>query len=112
GGAGAAAGGQRSAAARRHTTVLRSLGPGDERSFEVDLQAVADGRTPDIPITDGDVIRLPLSAVRIVPWGLWVVAREMIHIGGSVVLFCGTVHSSCGRNHDHRRIASPPRCGP
>src|SRR5262249_7911708 len=86
-GAVAAAGGQLFAADRRHTTVLRSLGPGDERSFEVDLQAVADGPPPDIPITDGDVIRLPLSAVRIVPWGLWVVAREMIHIGGSVVLF-------------------------
>src|SRR5262249_34172640 len=86
-GAVAAAGGQLFAADRSHTTVKRSLGPGEERSFEVDLQAVADGRAPDVPTTDGDVIRLPMSVARVVPYGLWVVAREMIHIGGSVVLF-------------------------
>src|SRR5439155_208882 len=40
-----------------------------------------------VPVVDGDVIRLPVSASRVVPWGMWTVAREMVHVGGNVLLF-------------------------
>lgn len=86
-GAVAAAGGHLFPADRGHATVKRTFGPGEQRSFTVDLDAVAEGRAPDMPITDGDVVRLPTSSARIVPWGVWALAREMIHIGGSVLLF-------------------------
>ena len=49
-----------------------------ERSFTVDLDAIAAGRDADLPLTDGDVVHLPASArPRRCPWGMWTVAREI-----------------------------------
>jgi len=87
GGAIAAAGGNQFSADRQHTVVRRVLASGGSRTFEVDLEAIADGRLPDVPIADGDVVYVPASVARVVPWGMWTVAREMIHVGGSVLLF-------------------------
>ncbi len=86
-GAVAAAGGQLFPADRNHVTVKRIVSPGDERSFTVDLDAVAAGHAVDVPLADGDVIRLSAKAGRLVPYGLWTIAREMVHVGGSVALF-------------------------
>jgi polysaccharide export outer membrane protein len=86
-GAVAAAGGHLFPADRAHVSVKRVVSPGEQRFFTVDLDDVAGGREPDFPLTDGDVVNLPMSAVRVVPWSLWTVAREMIHIGGSALLF-------------------------
>src|SRR5206468_614248 len=86
-GAVAAAGGDLFPADRSHTTVKRVLGPGEERSFAVDLQAVAEGRAADVPITDGDVVRVPASTLRVIPWGVYSVATALVRVGGSVPLF-------------------------
>lgn len=86
-GAVAAAGGHLFPADRRQATVKRVLAQGEQRYFTVDLDAVAEGRSPDFPITDGDVVRLPPEVARLVPWMLWSVAKEMVHVGGSVLLF-------------------------
>jgi polysaccharide export outer membrane protein len=84
-GAIAAAGGHLFPADLRHATVTRVFGPGDQRSFTVDLDAVTQGEADDFPITDGDVVRLPVAVARVVPWGFWVMAQTMIR--GSVLLF-------------------------
>ena len=34
-----------------------------------------------------DVVRLPAAPARLVPWGIWILAREIVHVGGSVALF-------------------------
>jgi protein involved in polysaccharide export with SLBB domain len=86
-GAVAAAGGHLFPADRHHASVKRVVAPGDERSFTIDLDAVATGRVPDLPVADGDVVRLPAAPGRLVPYGLWTVGREIIHVGGSVALF-------------------------
>src|SRR5207253_7706180 len=86
-GAIAAAGGNLFPADRHHATVKRVLGPGEERSFTVDLVAVADGRAADVPITDGDVVRVPASTIRLVPWGFYSLAQGLAYGGGSVPLF-------------------------
>ena len=86
-GAVAAAGGHIFAADRHHATVKRVLGGGEQRAITVDLDAVARGEAADIPITDGDVVRLPASAGRMIPYGMWTVAREIVHVGGNVLLF-------------------------
>jgi polysaccharide export outer membrane protein len=83
----AAAGGHLFPADRSHTTVRRVDAAGASRSFDVDLAAVAAGTADDIPITDGDVVHVPADPARLVPWGVWSVAREMVHVGGSVLLF-------------------------
>ena len=86
-GAIAAAGGDMFASDRQHAAVKRTLGPGEERSFTVDLEAVADGRAGDVPITDGDVVRVPASMIRLVPWGVYSLAKGLVYVGGSVPLF-------------------------
>lgn len=86
-GAVAAAGGNLFPADRGEVTVKRILGSGEQRYLKVDLQAVAEGRAPDLPMTDGDVVRVPASYVRLVPWGAWSMVRELVHVGGSAVLF-------------------------
>ena len=58
-GAVAAAGGHRLAADRRHVTLQRVVAPGEQRSFTVDLEAVTAGRAADVPLADGDIVRLP-----------------------------------------------------
>jgi len=87
GGAVAAAGGHLFPADTHRATVKRVVAPGEQRSFTVDLAAVQEGREPDVPLADGDLVRVPAAAARLVPWGVWTLAREMVHIGGSVLLF-------------------------
>ena len=86
-GAIAAAGGDMFASDRRHAAVKRTLGPGEERSFTVDLEAVREGREADVPITDGDVVRVPASTIRVIPWGAYNVLKGLVYVGGSVPLF-------------------------
>jgi polysaccharide biosynthesis/export protein len=86
-GAVAAAGGHLFPADRRHASVRRVVGAGEERAYTVDLDAVAAGRTPDLALADGDVVLLPAAPARLVPYGFWTVAREIVHVGGSVALF-------------------------
>ena len=77
GGAIAAAGGSQFSGDRSRTEVRRVAASGGSRTFEVDLDAIA----------DGDIVHVPASVARVVPWSMWTVAREMIHVGGSVLLF-------------------------
>ena len=86
-GAVAAAGGHLFPADRRHVTVKRVLGAGEQRYFTVDLDAVSQGRAADFPITDGDVVRLPPTPTRVAAWGFWAFAKEVVHIYGSVPVF-------------------------
>jgi polysaccharide biosynthesis/export protein len=86
-GAIAAAGGHLFPADRQHVTVKRILGGGEQKVFSVDLDAVASGHEPDFPITDGDVVHLPVSAERAVPWGVYQAAKEIIHVGASFPIF-------------------------
>jgi len=86
-GAIAAAGGDMFASDRQHAAVKRTLGPGEERSFTVDLEAVREGRAADVPITDGDVVRVPASTIRVIPWGAYSVIKDLVRVGGSVPLF-------------------------
>ena len=83
----AAAGGHLFPADRTKTTVRRVSAAGETVSFDVDLAAVASGEVADVPITDGDVVHVPAAPERLVPWSVWSVAREMVHVGGSVLLF-------------------------
>jgi polysaccharide export outer membrane protein len=86
-GAVAAAGGHLFAADRQNVAVKRVLAGGQQQSFTVDLDAIASGHAPDVPITDGDVVHLPMSAARAVPWSVYEVGKEAVHISGYVPLF-------------------------
>jgi polysaccharide export outer membrane protein len=83
----AAAGGASFAADRGRATLKRMLSPTEEYYMTVDLHAVDDRLQPDLPIIDGDVVYLPASGPRLVPWGLWQFFTNVFRIGASVVAF-------------------------
>ena len=41
--------------------MKRTLGSGEQRMIRIDAQAVSEGRTPDLPMIDGDVVQVPAS---------------------------------------------------
>ena len=86
-GALAAAGGDVFAADTTNVTVKRMLGPGEERTWTVDVAAIGEGRAKDVPLTDGDVVTVPYDSTKLVPYGVWNFAKEMIHVGGTIPLF-------------------------
>ena len=45
------------------------------------------GEAPDFPLTDGDLVTLPPSPTRMVPWGMWKVTTSMVAIGASIPIF-------------------------
>jgi polysaccharide export outer membrane protein len=85
-GAIAAAGGLQFPANRTHTTLRRMRGS-QEETFVVDLAAVTRGEATDLVVADGDVVDVPTSAVKVVPWGVWKAVKELVYVGGSVALF-------------------------
>jgi len=86
-GAVAAAGGHLFPADRRRVMVKRVLGPGDQRYLPVDLERVSQGQAPDVPIIDGDVVHLPGSIPRMLPYGAWAVVQTLVRVGGTVAIF-------------------------
>lgn len=86
-GAVAAAGGSLFAADASQVTVKRALPSGEQTTATVDLDRIVKGADPDPPITDGDVVHLPPSIPRIVPYGAWTLLTAIIHVGASVPLF-------------------------
>ena len=86
-GAIAAAGGKLYPADLERVHVQRTVSPGKHEVFTVDLAAIGQGSVADLPLIDGDVVWLPASNARLVPYGFWELARTMVHIGGSIPLF-------------------------
>jgi polysaccharide export outer membrane protein len=86
-GAVAAAGGPNFAADRHHAQVQRVVGTSDQQLLTVNLDDIAKGKAPDLVMTDGDVVRLPASTTRLVPWGVWQIVSTMVRVGGNVLLF-------------------------
>ena len=86
-GAVAAAGGRLFAADCTRVMVKRALPSGEQTTATIDLDRIATGADPDPPIADGDVVRLPPSIPRLVPYGAWTLLTAMIHVGASVPLF-------------------------
>jgi polysaccharide export outer membrane protein len=83
----AAAGGSSFPADRTRVTVKRALNATEEHFMTVDLQAVDERLAPDLPIIDGDVVYLPASGPRLVPWGIWQFFATIFRVGASVVAF-------------------------
>jgi hypothetical protein len=83
-GAVAAAGGPHFAADRTHAEVLRVLGTGQAQRLVVNLELVAQGQASDPIMIDGDVVNVPASSAKLVPWGVWNTINTMVRVGGSV----------------------------
>ncbi|MFN8543930.1 MAG: SLBB domain-containing protein [Candidatus Binatia bacterium] len=86
-GAVAAAGGDLFPADRGKVTLKRVMPTGEQQLYTIDLAQVTDGDAADVPITDGDIIRVPASATKLVPWSLWTAVREIVRFGTNAVVF-------------------------
>jgi polysaccharide export outer membrane protein len=86
-GAVTAAGGHLYPADCQHVTVTRVGAPGEQNTFTVDLESIAAGRAPDCPVADGDVVRVPASSGKMVPYGAWGMIKALVHVGGTVAVF-------------------------
>lgn len=86
-GALAAAGGRLFPADSSEVRIQRSTGPGRQELMVVDLNAVAAGTAPDVPLHDGDVVQVDPSTARLVPYGVWEATKTLLHVGGSIPLF-------------------------
>jgi len=80
----AAAGGLHFAAEHTHAEVLRVAGNGQAQRIVVNLDAVAQGQVPDVVMIDGDVVSVPPSNAKLVPWGVWNAVNTMVRVGGTV----------------------------
>ena len=67
-GAVASAGGAMFAANTSDATLIRSDGSGNKVSLPVDLDKIATGQAPDIPVRANDVVDVPYSDVKIGPY--------------------------------------------
>jgi len=81
-----AAGGELFPADRRNLTIARSDGA-YQTPAPVDLDAIADGQAPDMPIADGDVVRVPAHTLRVVPWGIWSLFKGIVRLGASAPIY-------------------------
>jgi len=85
-GAVAAAGGPSYPADRHHAVLRHALDSGEQR-ITADLDAIAHGTAPDISVCDGDVIEVPSSTAKLIPWGAWAAIKEVFRVGGSIAVF-------------------------
>jgi polysaccharide export outer membrane protein len=85
-GAVAAAGGVAFAADISSVKIIRTGRQGQKILVLADLEAINHGDKPDIPVQEGDVIKVPSSAPRLVGYGIYRFFSTAIHIGASVPL--------------------------
>ena len=81
-----AAGGELFPANLRNLTIARADGA-YQSSINVDLDAIAAGRAPDMPIADGDVVKVPAHPWAILPWGVWSLVKDVVRLGASAPIY-------------------------
>jgi protein involved in polysaccharide export with SLBB domain len=86
-GAVAAAGGDLYPADVRRATLARAGAPRAQEPIPIDLEAVAQGTQPDVPITDGDIVRVPAVPAKLIPWGAWTLIMGIFRVGGSIAAY-------------------------
>lgn len=86
-GAVAAAGGALYAADTRLVKVIRQGQGGEKIFFIADLESIKAGQQPDIPIEGGDVIQVPSSTAKMVPYGFYKFVTSIFNVGTSAPLY-------------------------
>lgn len=76
-GAVGSAGGAMYAADPTSATLIRSDGSGNKVSIPIDLDKIATGQEPDIPVRANDVVDVPYSNLRIAPYVVYSVLSRM-----------------------------------
>ena len=80
-GAVAAAGGALFAADTSTVRVIRSARDGKKISLTADLDKIKNGEMSDISLQGGDIVQVSSSTVKLVPWGIYGLFKDIIRVG-------------------------------
>jgi polysaccharide biosynthesis/export protein len=83
----AAAGGAVFAGDLSKVTVWRTQPGGTKKAIEVDMDAVTSGGGKDVTLQAGDVVNVPASAAKMVPYSAYWALTTVVRIGASVPIF-------------------------
>jgi len=83
-GAVSVAGGALFPADLKNTEIVRSRRDGTKEVMTVDLASVGHGEGKDITLKEGDVIRFPASAVRMVPYSVYWIFQNLFRVGAGI----------------------------
>ena len=83
-GAVAAAGGALYAADTSTVRVIRSTRDGKKISLAANLDKIKNGETDDIGLQGGDIVQVPSSTAKLVPWGIYELFRDVIRVGAGI----------------------------
>jgi polysaccharide export outer membrane protein len=86
-GALAAAGGPHFAADTRAIRVMRTGKHGEKTTLLVDLEGIKQGDMPDLPMQEADVIEVPASTAKLVPYSFYRFFTSLVHVGASIPLY-------------------------
>lgn len=82
-----AAGGAEFAGDMSHVTVWRALQTGAREKLDVNMDDVENGGSKDVTLQAGDLIEVPASPVRVVPYSVYLVLTKMVSVGGYFPVF-------------------------
>ncbi len=81
------AGGPEFAGDLSRITVWRPQPDGTKKRIDLDIDEVESGRTKDVTLEAGDVIQVPVSYIRIVPYGAYMAITKIVAFGAYVPVF-------------------------
>jgi polysaccharide biosynthesis/export protein len=80
----AAAGGPMFPADMTAARLIRGGSRGEKQLYDVDLEAVASGRLPDVYVQNGDVIELGATGTKLAVYGLYYFFASVFRVGAAV----------------------------
>ena len=69
---------------RKSVKVIRTDTTGEKSVMSADLQRIASGESPDIPVQEGDVIEVNPSTVKLVSYGMYNFFRVVFNFGAQM----------------------------
>ena len=86
-GAVGAAGGALFAAKESAITIMREGSNGKRVFIDANLASISTGETPDIPVQEGDVVSVPYSAMKLLPYGALSLIGKGIYFSAAAPVF-------------------------
>jgi protein involved in polysaccharide export with SLBB domain len=86
-GAIAAAGGAVFAGDLTKVTVWRTQRGGTKKAIEVDMDKVQNGQGKDVTLQGGDVVSVPASSAKMVPYSAYYILTTVVRVGASIPIF-------------------------
>jgi polysaccharide export outer membrane protein len=83
-GAESVAGGVLFPADLHHVEIVRARDDGTKKIITIDLARVAHGEAKDVALAEGDVVRFRASIVRMVPYSVYWMLKNVFNVGGGV----------------------------